>query len=546
MLNPEFGVLMIKIFLVEDEIVVREGIKNIVDWESHGYDFCGEASDGELAFPMIQKLRPDIVITDIKMPFMDGVELTKLIKKELPETEIVFLSGYAEFEYAREGIRLGIAQYLNKPISSTELLKVVDELADKITKRKLEESLKDKYIKDEEEVLEMERRKFFAHMVSGDMNASEILENARKLSIDITALCYNICLVKMKAHGNAIEEYSPSIMEIYDRMSAMNGDSHLCVFNTYLEGKAVLIKGESEAEISQIRKKYCDEFKEVMKDYPDISYFVAIGKPVNRIGEIADSYERASYAFAHRFMVDGSGIYSFEDIEKKDSINDKLNLSEIDLKQIERKRVNEFLKTANRDEAGYFVEEFFNNLGAETLKSNMFRQYIVMDVYFCVCEFVEEKGYDRSEIAEFDIASGALSNIDKTKEYITKIIVQALEIRDNSSADKYGDIVREIKEYIEQHYNEDELGLNELAEVINFSPNHLSMVFSQETGTTIIKYLTDFRMNKAKELLKGTGKRSSEISLEVGYKDPHYFSFLFKKTQGVTPTQYRNGLSREE
>lgn len=537
---------MIKIFLVEDEIVVREGIKNIVDWESHGYDFCGEASDGELAFPMIERLRPDIVITDIKMPFMDGVELSKLIKRELPETEIVFLSGYAEFEYAKEGIKLGIARYLNKPISSTELLDVVDELADKITKRKIEESLKDKYIKDEEEVLEMERREFFARTVSGEMNASEILESARSLSIDITALCYNICLVKMKSHGNGIGEYSPAIMEIYDKMSDMATDSRLCIFNTYLEGKAILVKGETEAEIAAIQRNYCNKLEEIMKDYPDISYFVAIGKTVQRIGEIADSYERASYAFAHRFMVDGSGVYSFEDIEKKDTLGDEINLSEIDLKQIERKRVNEFLRTADIDEAGYFVEEFLNNLGTDALKSNMFRQYIVMDVYFCVCEFVEEKGYNRSEIEELDIATGAISNIPKTKEYITRIITHALKLRDSSSADKYGETVRLVKDYIENHYGEDELGLNELAEVINFSPNHLSMVFSQETGTTIIKYLTDFRMNKAKELLKGSSKRSSEISLEVGYKDPHYFSFLFKKTQGVTPTQYRGGVSKEE
>lgn len=532
---------MIKVFLVEDEIVVREGIKNNVDWVSHGCDFCGEASDGELAFPMIQKLRPDIVITDIKMPFMDGVELSKLVKKELPETEIVFLTGYAEFEYAKEGINLGIARYLNKPISSTELLQVVDEIAEKINKRKLEESLKKKYIKDEEEALEMERREFFARIVSGEMSSSEILERARNMSVDISALFYNVCLVKMKSKNNIIGEYSPSILEVYDKMSEMSKDKNLCIFNTYLEGKAILVKGESCGQIADIQKKYCDIFTEVMKDYPDITYFVAIGKTVNRIGEIVASYERASFALAHRFMVDGNGICSFEDIQKNEERKDRLNLSEIDLKQIERKRVNEFLKTANVDEAGYFVDEFFDNLGKDTLNSDMFRQYIVMDIYFCVCEFIEEKGYERSEIEEFDIASKTLRNIDSTKEYITGIITRAIEIRDTSSADKYGETVREIKEYIENHYFEDELGLNELAEAVNFSPNHLSMLFSQETGTTIIKYLTDYRMNKAKELLKGTNKRSSEISLEVGYKDPHYFSFLFKKNQGVTPTQYRNG-----
>jgi len=109
---------MYKVFLVEDEIIIREGIKKKIDWEGNGYEFCGEASDGELAYPMICKLRPDIVITDIKMPFMDGLELSKLIKKEMPEIEIIILSGFAEFEYAKTAISLGVAQFLSKPINS--------------------------------------------------------------------------------------------------------------------------------------------------------------------------------------------------------------------------------------------------------------------------------------------------------------------------------------------------------------------------------------------------------------------------------------------
>ena len=114
---------MIKVFLVEDEYVIREGIKKNIDWQAHGYEFCGEAGDGELAFPMIQEIRPDIVITDIRMPFMDGLALSRLIKKEFPETEIIILSGYEEFEYAKEGIKIGVAQYLLKPISGDALIR---------------------------------------------------------------------------------------------------------------------------------------------------------------------------------------------------------------------------------------------------------------------------------------------------------------------------------------------------------------------------------------------------------------------------------------
>ena len=132
---------MLKVFLVEDEFVVREGIKNNIDWQSHGYDFCGEAGDGELAFPLIQKLKPDIVITDIRMPFMDGLVLSRLIKKEMPWIEIIILTGYEEFEYAKEGIKLGIARYLTKPISGDELLKEVDSLAAGIEEKRKEREI---------------------------------------------------------------------------------------------------------------------------------------------------------------------------------------------------------------------------------------------------------------------------------------------------------------------------------------------------------------------------------------------------------------------
>lgn len=122
---------MIKIFLVEDEMIIRRGIKNSIEWEKEGYQFVGEASDGELALPMIIREKPDIVMTDIKMPFMDGLELSRLIKKELPETKILILSGYDEFEYAKEAIRIGITDYLLKPISSTRLLEVLDDVRKK-------------------------------------------------------------------------------------------------------------------------------------------------------------------------------------------------------------------------------------------------------------------------------------------------------------------------------------------------------------------------------------------------------------------------------
>ena len=179
---------MLKVFLVEDEFVVREGIKNNVDWKSHGYDFCGEASDGELAFPMIQRLKPDIVITDIRMPFMDGLALSRLIKKEMPWIEIIIISGYEEFEYAKEGIKIGIAQYLLKPVNGEELLKEVDIVAEKIIEKQKESKIREKYLKEMEENFLKERKDLFQYLVTGSKSAAELLEMADKLNIDLSSM----------------------------------------------------------------------------------------------------------------------------------------------------------------------------------------------------------------------------------------------------------------------------------------------------------------------------------------------------------------------
>lgn len=152
----------VKIFLVEDEIVIRNGIKNSIEWEKEGYEFVGEASDGELAYPMIVKERPDILITDIKMPFMDGLELSRLVRKELPELKILILSGYDEFDYAKEAISLGVTEYLQKPVSSAKLLETLKGVSVIIEQEREERDLLKRYSEEMKESTEHEKMRFLA------------------------------------------------------------------------------------------------------------------------------------------------------------------------------------------------------------------------------------------------------------------------------------------------------------------------------------------------------------------------------------------------
>lgn len=537
---------MLKVFLVEDEFVVREGIKKNIDWQSHGYEFCGEASDGELAFPMIQKLKPDIVITDIKMPFMDGLTLSRLIKKEMPWIEIIILTGHQEFEYAKEGIKIGVAEYLSKPISGAELLKEVDALAVKIEEKRQEREIREMYKKEMEENFLKARTDLFRYLVAGEKSPAELLELAGELDIDLSAIWYNIMLLKTQSKYHAHDEYSNSLVELEQKFKQLDDGAHLLTFDRNLEGKALLFKADSKEELEQLQKDYLDKMQEILANYSHVRYFGGIGEPVNRLRELPTSFEKASHAFAHRYLVSDSRIISCEETENGVYMEkDEFNISNVDPKQIDRNKIKEFLKLGNSHEVIYFVEEFFKDLGNGAMKSNIFRQYITMDAYFCVVDFLEGLQIPREEIEPLDVASGTLQSQESAMDYVVRIIGKALELREKTASNRYGDVVDEVMAYIEKNYADEELSLNLLASHVNFSPNHLSMIFSQQTGQTFIKYLTDYRMNKAKELLRCTGKRSSVIALEVGYKDSHYFSYLFKKTQGMTPTQYRGGRSAE-
>lgn len=537
---------MLKVFLVEDEFVVREGIKKNIDWQAHGYEFCGEASDGELAFPMIQKLKPDIVITDIKMPFMDGLALSRLIKKELPWTEIIILTGFEEFEYAKEAISIGVAQYLSKPINGTELLKEVNAIAVKIEEKRKERAIHEKYVAEMAENLQQEKKKLFQDLVTGVKSVAELIERADELHMDISAMWYNIMLIKVYFQNREPDQFSNHMIKIDEQLTKLIDEQHTLTFDRNLEGKALIFKADSQEKLESVQSTFIEKMKVELEKDGRYRYFGGIGTPVNRLRELPQSFENASHVFARRYFVKESCIIDSTQLEQGVYLEkDDFDVHNIDPKSMGRGKVREFLKFGNKEEAVYFVEEFFKGLGANALKSNLFRQYVVMDAYFCVASFLEELEISRTEIDAFDANSEVLQNQKSAMDYVARIIEQAVELREKSASNRYGNVVDEVKRYIEKNYADEELSLNLLASHVNFSPNHLSMIFSQQTGQTFIKYLTDYRMNKAKEMLRCTGKKSSVISMEVGYKDPHYFSYLFKKTQGMTPTQYRGGKVSE-
>ena len=188
---------MLKIFLVEDESIVREGLRDNIPWQQYGYKFVGEASDGEMALPLIQKTRPDVLLTDIRMPFMDGLSLSRIVHQEFPETKIIIISGYDDFEYARQAISLGVEQYLLKPITRATLQKVLSELRTKIETEQEQKRYQDKFQEETREYEQFSRTNFFMKVFEGRIPVQDIYEEAAKLSLKINASCYNLMMFSL-------------------------------------------------------------------------------------------------------------------------------------------------------------------------------------------------------------------------------------------------------------------------------------------------------------------------------------------------------------
>lgn len=535
---------MVKLFLVEDEIIMRNGIKNNIDWEVEGIEFVGEASDGELAYPQIQKLKPDILVTDIKMPFMDGLELTELVRKDFPDMKIIILSGYDDFSYAQKAVSLNVTEYLLKPITPKKLLESIRKEVEKIEKSRQSEEYNDltEEVKKERRVLE--KQIFFRKLIRNEFQMTEALEKGKELGMELSASWYQIILCYIDTTGGRTEIYSEHqnavLQEVEKVTSEMAGWYD---FDRGTEGMAILAMEDSEEELISKVKHNLDLIIHIVEKCPGAEYFIGLGSRVNRLRQLGESYDAANRAFSHRYMQTESAVLDSNCLPDYPKESD-MDIHAVDINRLDRKIIHNFLHMGAIDEVPHFINGYLESMGRKNVQSVIFLQYITMDIYFCIVAFLEEIGYEIEDVADEyrdinDIVR-RFTTLDRVKEYFEKVLIGTLRLRDNISQKKFSQVLKKAKDYIEGNYNQEDISLNAVAAHVNVSPNYFSTIFSQEMGKTFIEYLTEIRMGRAKELLMTTSKKTSEIAYDVGYKDPHYFSFMFKKTQGCTAREYRN------
>lgn len=292
-------------------------------------------------------------------------------------------------------------------------------------------------------------------------------------------------------------------------------------------------------------KELSKDLEEIMKNYSTIAYFGGIGQPVARLRELEESFREAERALAARFTMELNRIISVEDIRMAQNVDTLDDIEITSFGEIEKTRtmLEKFLNNGAEDEIDEFVDVYINELPEENLKSVLMRQYIIMDAYIVMMSFCEKiegiEGEMQAQSEELKNSMKTIQTLEEIKNYIRMLLKKIIGVRDTISGRRYSDIIEIAKDQIRKTYMSDEISLNTIAAEVGMSPSYFSSIFSKEMGKTFVEYLTEIRMDRAKELLMCSSMKTSEIGYEVGYKDPHYFSYIFKKTQNCTPKEFR-------
>lgn len=533
---------MLKVFLVEDESFIREGLRDNIPWEKYGYTFVGEASDGEMALPLIRKVKPDVLITDIKMPFMDGLALSRVVHTEFPQTKIIIISGYDDFEYAREAIHVGVEQYLLKPITKLTLRDTLLELKEKIEQESTNDDYQLRYQTEMKEYEQFARRHFFEKLLHGELSVQEIYEEAAKQSIDLTASMYNLLFISLQERFSQLtrEEQEKNLYRREELLHFFLRYPQYVLFTWNINQYGILIKAD-HGRMEEFTQKAIRQVKQVCEseDQPFI-WYVTVGNPVERLSMLKECYQKVSHYFAYRYFLPDMHIFSEETLADQISNQEDTDLKNVDSAQMDPEIIKDFLHSGSKSEVQDFVEGYLGKI-TEALDSRMFRDYVTLNIHFTVLAYIDSLGpvhqESKKRMEEYDV-KGTLKK-EELASYFADMLNTALDIRDQESNIQSGHVLKQALDYIDSHYCDETISLNEVAAKAGVSPNHLSSVFSQNMQKTLIEYITNKRMEKAKKLLKTTNVSTGSIAAEIGYKDPRYFSFVFKKTQGMSPREYR-------
>lgn len=532
------------IILVDDEEEVRKSIIKQIDWESAGFQVVGDAENGEDALEKIEVLEPDVVLTDIRMPYMDGLTLAEKIRQRYPSTKVVIFSGYDDFEYAQKAIKLNVTEYILKPVNVEELTSILkrikSNLDEEIEEKRNVSRLRENYRKS----LPIIREQFFNDMVHRRLADDLIESKLREYDIPITgARKWIIAAIDVEKSDDRSkktlslheeEELIPiSVMQIV--REKLKSYCRFSLFQSTAEAGMVVIAAldddNTTTGLIDVLGDICKETKRIL----EVPVTIGIGHSVTGLSKIAGSYQSAVEALGYKAVV-GSGITIY--------INDMEPVGSGKL-EFDNSDESDFISAVKfgPDEK---IEAVMVRISGKLESARVHyrqQQVYVFGVLNTVIQMIQQYDLNLEEILGGELEY--LSVIDKLQkreefgEWLLKTARKMNQVINQERDMTTRQVIQQARQYIMDNYQNPDLSVEMICRHLHMSPAYFSTMFKKETGQAYIAYLTEIRLNKAVELLNKTDDKTYVIASKVGYQEQNYFSYVFKKKFGVSPTKFR-------
>ena len=522
---------MIKVFLVDDEIAIRENLRNSFPWEEEGFQLVGEAPDGEMALPMIRDLETDILLTDIRMPFMDGIRLCEEVQRTMPWVERIILSGYDDFSYAQRAISLGVREYLLKPVTPQELRQALNRVRLQIEEKRHDRERLTALSQRLSSGNQFLRDKLLASLFTdeGDLADDDaLLRQMRSLGVNLTAGCYAVIDISFEAEG---EERTACRAALNAMAEVSGGGVFVCGAP---HGARALVLGDNPSDTEERAYSFADSAIHLPELIPQKQLLLTIGETVDDFHAIRRSMKSARHI---RHLQQAGGPSGRRIAGVNEILGDRESLSEAELSPL-----YERLQHASGEDVESILTEY-----TASMDPSLALGYLRVAALLSAQRMIHEAGGNpRDILREEEITEALRTEGEAGFHRLAGLLRKAMQYRDDSGAGCGNSAVSTARAYLSGHFSDPNLMLQDVAETVHMSQSHFSTLFSQETGLTFTRYLTALRIGKAKEVLTTTQLRTSQIAADVGYNDAHYFSYLFKKTTGLTPSEFRRGMGEEE
>jgi two-component system response regulator YesN len=538
---------MYKVIIVDDEAVVRIGLKNTINWNEHGFELVGDYANGREAWEAVEKHKPELVISDISMPFMDGLELAGLISAQFPYIKMIILTGFDEFEYAQQAIRLKVSDFILKPITAREIRSLLDRVKaemDEETKHREDLGRLNSQLS---QSLPLLKERFLERLVAVGLSKAEIEERFAYFGLPPASPLYLVLIVDIDDFGDReLNSYEHDVeflrFAAFDIFKEMLEGDNVMLFRTREERMVAIISGqENESLLYEQAFSRAEEVRYQIEKYLKFTVTIGIGRACSYVEQLPLSYKSALSVLDYRFLLGKNRVLSILDMEGKPTIPLPPNLD------WDRKLASA-VKTGSLQDAYQLIEN-----GVAELKTSLApieacflqMQKVVLALMNSIQELVvhdQEASFDR-QMKLMDVYS--FKTLDEIEIWLKEVVRSVMTTIAESRSHFTNMQIHRAVEYIDTNYANDKMSLQDLCRHVLMSTSYFSLVFKQHTGETFIEYLTGVRIATAKELLHNTTLKFYEIAEQVGYKDPNYFSILFKKHTGMTPKDYREKQVKE-